>query len=358
MSSAIAIIDPYCLTPYTLGTLETGVLGGAESVVMRIARANSKSFRFHFYQNGRIDIDRDSCGFYRPIDAIRADDLKGVAAIAVISSWKSALKVRKLNPHCPIFLRLHANPGRHNRRMGAALAAANIEIVCVSQAHARYVRAFLSAENPVLPAISAIYNPVDDNLFPDDTPRNRDRLFFPGTPLKGISETLEKFALLRRERPELQLDVAESANLVWPDGRSPEGVNFLGRLDRGALVETMRRSLCIFYPQTRFDAPFGLQLAEANAVGTPVLADASLDINREILGTAGQCIDTGDTARIAARIDQWRIALPEIPVSPQLRLSRIAEAWRKKLTGESGPKIPPLERSGGMDAAAAASPSR
>lgn len=356
MSSAIAIIDPYCLSPYTLGALEAGTLSGAESVVMRVARAHGKNFRFHFYQNGRTDIDRDSCGLYRPIGLMRADDLAGVQAIAVISSWKSALKARKLNPHCPIFLRLHANPGRHNRRMGEALAEADIEIVCVSQAHALHVSEFLSAENSRLPKISTIYNPVDDNLVPDGTPRDPDRLFFPGTPLKGISEILGKFELLRRERPDLKLDIGEAGNMVWPDGKTPAGVTFLGRLDHAEVIDRMRRSLCVFYPQTRYHEPFSLPLAEANAVGTPVLADEGLTVNHEILGDGGQCIDTGNITAVANRLDRWRRALPEVTVAPQFRLSQVAAIWRKKLADQHEP--PRGGATAAMDAAALARPSR
>ncbi|WP_180899384.1 glycosyltransferase [Martelella soudanensis] len=356
MTAAIAIIDPYCLSPYTLGTLEAGTLSGAESVAMRVARAHGKKFRFHFYQNGRIDIDRDSCGFYRPIGSMRADDLAGVQAIAVISSWKSALKARKLNPHCPIFLRLHSNPGRHNRRMGEALAEADIEIVCVSNVHARHVRDFLSAENRTLPKISTIYNPVDDDLVPDATPRDMSRLFFPGTPLKGLSEIIEKFELLRRERPDLKLDICEAGDIVWPDSRAPAGVTFLGRLDHRRMIERMRRSLCVFYPQTRHCLPFSLPLAEANAVGTPVLADERLATNHEILG-GGQCIDTSDIAAMAGRLDQWRKAPPEIAAAPQFRISHIAGLWRNKLAGRREQLQSQGNATAAMDVAAPAKPS-
>ncbi|MCD1635573.1 glycosyltransferase family 4 protein [Martelella mediterranea] len=355
MSSAIAVIDPYCLTPYTLGSLEAGALSGAESIAMRVAKAHGRNFRFHFYQNGRIDIDRDACGFYRPLGSLKADDLGGVQAIAVISSWKSALKARKLNAHAPIFLRLHSNPGRHNRRMGEALADADIEIVCVSHAHARHVSEFLSAENDRLPKITTVYNPVDDHLAPDNTRRDVNRLFFPGAPLRGISEVLAKFELVRQQRPELKLDIAEDGNKIWPDGAPPVGVTFLGRLDHGEMIDRMRRSLCVFYPQTRFFEPFGLPLAEANAVGTPVLADEGLAVNHEILGGDGQCVDTGDIAAIVSRLDAWRETPPKVTAAPHYRISHIAELWRQKLTGSlQSPQGGPVP----MDAAAAAPASR
>ena len=346
------------LTPYTLGTLETGMLSGAESVAMRLAKANSKNFRFHFYQNGRTDIDRDSCGLYRPIESLRADDLKGVSAVTVISSWKAALKARKMNCDCPIFLRLHANPGRHNRRMGEALAEANIEIVCVSHAHARHVRAFLTAENAVLPSISVIYNPVDDDLFPDDTQRDADRLFFPGTPLKGLSETLGKFERLRRERPALQLDVAESGNLVWPEGGCPQGVNFLGRLDHRSVIERMRRSLCVFYPQTTGSTnPSAYSLPRPTPWAHrcwPTLRSTSIKRYWERRASAliQATLRMSQPASTPGALHCLIYRSPHSFVCPAL-----PRPGAPKLVGETDPRFPPVAQGGSTDGAAAASPS-
>ncbi|AMM86262.1 glycosyltransferase family 4 protein [Martelella sp. AD-3] len=359
MSSAIAIIDPFCLTPATITASTNDRVGGTEAVVLKVARALCDDFRFHFYQNGRLDMDRDDCGLYRPLDAVSAANLAGVTGIIVINSWKAALKARRLNPGCPIFLWSHTHPGRHNRRMGEALAEAQIEIVCTSQAHAAHVTQFLAPENRRLPKIGCIYSPVDDDLVADDTPRDRDRLFFPGMPLKGISEVLAKFAEIRKSRPDLKLDIAEPGSLAWPEEGGLEGVNFLGRLSRAALIARMRRSLCVFYPQTRNDDASGLLLAEANAVGTPVIVQRGLGANEEIVGTLGQVFDTDDLKALGERIDMWRLAPPMVNVRPALRMRAVAGEWRAKLGArQEGKPHPPGVVPPGLAATAAAAPEK
>ncbi|TNB49743.1 glycosyltransferase family 4 protein [Martelella lutilitoris] len=359
MSSAIAIIDPFCLTPSTTAAADADQVGGTEAVVLKVARALCADFRFHFYQNGRLDMDRDRYGLYRPLDAVSAANLSGVTGIIVINSWKAALKARRLNPDCPIFLWSHTHPGRHNRRMGEALAEAQIEIVCTSKAHAAHVTQFLAPENRRLPKICWIHSPVDDDLVADGTPRDRDRLFFPGMPMKGITEVLAKFAEIRKDRPELSLDIAEPGNLAWPDGRAPQGVNFLGRLSHSALIARMRRSLCVFYPQTRTHDTTSLLLAEANAVGTPVIAQRGLGANDEIVGTFGQVFDTDDLKALGERIDIWRLAPPIVDVLPTLRMKAVAGEWRAKLGVAEGKKThPPGVIPPGLAARPAAAPDK
>nr|WP_272213391.1 hypothetical protein [Marinicella sp. W31]MDC2879344.1 hypothetical protein [Marinicella sp. W31] len=331
MSSAVAIIDPFCLTSCTVTALDGYAAGETETAVLRVARALSGSLRFHFYQNGRTIMDRDRYGLYRPLDAVNGDNVAGVAGIIVINSWKAALRARKLNRDCPIFLWLHRNPGRHNRRMGEALADAGIKIICVSRTHAEGVTAFLQPENRWLPEIGWIYSPVDDDLVADDTPRDPDRLFYPGMPLKGMPEVLAKFEAVRRDRPALRLDIAEPAGLVWPGDRIPSGVNFLGRLPRTAMIGRMRRSLCVFYPQTRCGGPFSQLLAEANAIGTPVLFHKGVGVNDEIAGVSGQAIDSNELDAVGARLDLWRLSPPIVDIPAPFRMQHVALAWKEML---------------------------
>ncbi|PRX08294.1 UNVERIFIED_ORG: hypothetical protein BCL66_11154 [Martelella mediterranea] len=359
VSSAIAIIDPFCLTPSTTKALDTEQVGGTEAVVLRVVQALSDSFHFHFYQNGRLDMDRDDCGLYRPLDTVSAANLAGVNSIIVINSWKTALKARKLNANCPVYLWSHAHPGRHNRRMGEALADAGIEIICASRAHADHVTRFLVPENRRLPKIGWIYSPVEDDLVADNTPRDNDRLLFPGMPLRGISEILATFNAVRQDRPTLQLDIAEPAGPVWSGSFPPAGVNFLGRLSRSAMIDRMRRSLCVFYPQTRHDDPFNMLLAEANAVGTPVIAQKGLGAHDEIAGTAGQTLDTNDLKAVGERLDMWRLAQPAIDVPPALRMTAVAAAWHEKLGERTlGRPNPPGVVPHGLSSRPAAAPEK
>ena len=334
----LMIVDPCSAAGYDLPDLETGGLGGTEATVLRVATALSPRFEITHYQNGRSHRHLSGAGQLRSLQDL--DEQQRPAALIVINRWKVAFKLRRLHPDTPICLWLHVYPGRHNRKMGAALKAADITVICVSETHARELMGFLGAED--VPPIRVIYNPLDDTLHPDATPRDPDRLLFASSPHKGLAEVFSQFATLRRDIPELTLAVADPGYLRWDTGPVPEGVVFLGSLSHRALIRQMRRALCLFYPQTTFAETFGLVLAEANAVGTPVLAHRGLGANGEIVADAAQQVDGHDPAQILARIREWRRAPPQVTANPAFRLGRVAGDWAQLL--EHAPAMRPQLR--------------
>lgn len=329
----IAFVDPCSAGGYDLPDIARGGLGGTEATVLRVAAALRQDFDVTLYQNNRSGRFWSDAGDLQPLAQVyRAASL---GTIVVINRWKVALKLRKLHPDAAIFLWMHIYPGRHNRKMGAALKAAGITVIAVSQTHASALRAFMGASEA--PPITAIYNPLADELRPDTTPRDPNRLLFASSPHKGLAEVFEQFSTLRASIPELTLAVADPGYLRWATGPVPEGVIFLGSLSHPALIRQLRRSLCLFYPQTTFVETFGLVLAEANAVGTPALVHAGLGAHDEVLSGTGQQIDAHDPAQIAARIKAWRRNPPRVTANPAFRLSAVAQGWMRLLGGEVQP---------------------
>lgn len=335
VSAALAIVDPCSAAGYDLSDLETGGLGGTEATVLRVATALGSRFEITQYQNGRSLRQRSEAGQLRPLQELESADEP--AALIVINRWKVAIKLRKQYPETPIFLWLHVYPGRHNRKMGAAIKAADITVICVSNTHARELAGFLGAED--VPPIRVIYNPLDDTLEPDATRRDPDRLLFASSPHKGLAEVFRQFTALRRDLPTLTLAVADPGYLRWDTGPVPDGAVFLGALSHRALIRQMRRALCLFYPQTTFAETFGLVLAEANAVGTPVLVHNGLGANAEIVADATQRVDGHDPAQILARIRAWRHAPPQVTANPAFRLGRVVKDWAQML--EHAPAMRP-----------------
>jgi len=319
----VAIVDPCCAAGYDLPDLETGGLGGTEATVLRVACALGVRFDITHFQNGRSHRHLSRSGQLRPLKDLT--NAKCPAALIVINRWKVAIKLRKQYPDTPIYLWLHVYPGRHNRKMGLALKVADITVICVSRTHAKEFESFLGADEA--PRIRTIYNPLDDTLQSDTTPRHPDRLLFASSPHKGLAEVFDQFATLRRTLPELTLVVADPGYLRWDTGPVPDSVVFLGSLSHDALIRQMRRALCLFYPQTTFAETFGLVLAEANAVGTPVLVHAGLGANSEIVADADQQVDGRDPAQILARIQSWRRSAPQINANPDFRLSTVVQQW-------------------------------
>ena len=319
----ISFVDPCSAGGYDLCGLDIGGLGGTEASILRVASGLRQQFDVTHYQNGRSTPQLSSVGNLLPLDPRDLGSDHDI--IVVINRWKVALTLRKRYPETPIFLWLHVYPGRHNHKMGAALKAADITVICVSQTHAVRFSAFLGTLDT--PRVRVIYNPLDDDLCPDDTPRVRDRLLFASSPHKGLGEVFAQFAALRQHIPDLNLAVADPGYLRWETGPVPDGVDFLGSLSHDALVQQMRHALCLFYPQTTFAETFGLVLAEANAVGTPALVHAGLGANAEIAAGGDQQVDGHDPAQILARVQAWRVAPPRVSANPDFRLSRVAEVW-------------------------------
>lgn len=323
----IGIVDPCCPSGYGAGTLATG-LGGTEATVLNVVGALTGSFRFQLFQNRRTEASQAAGVAAFPLaEADRAD----CAAMVVINSWKAACRLRTRHPDVPITLWLHIFPGRHNRAMGAALRDHGIDVVCVSQSHADALVAFLG-DGPK-PRIGHIWNCIADDLTPDATPRDPDLLLYASSPHKGLAEVLARFAALRDRMPGLRLEVADPGYLRWEVGEIPAGVTMLGRLDHPALIDRMRCALCLFYPQTTFRETFGLVLAEANAVGTPVLAQAGLGANDEVLRGAGQCRDVSDPDLVEQQVRAWQARAPAVSVLAGFRLAAVADRWAGHLGG-------------------------
>jgi glycosyltransferase involved in cell wall biosynthesis len=324
---AISFVDPCCHGGYSPVSLTCGGLGGTEATVLRIAEALVQQVEVVHFQNGRSDTSASSAGWMRPL----ADVLqpRKATTYVVLNSWKVACKLRKAHPDATIILWLHVNPGRHNRGMAAALIAADVPVICVSQSHAAQLRRFLG--DKAQPNINFIYNPLDDALSPDTTPRNPNRLLFASSPHKGLAQVFAQFRAARETIPDLTLRVADPGYLAWDTGPVPEGVIFLGKLSHSGVIAEMRRALCLFYPQTSFAETFGLVLAEANAVGTPVLAHGTLGANAEVVGDPSQLVDGNDTEQIVETLHRWQAGPPVVSTNPAFRLTTVARTWAETL---------------------------
>ncbi|KAF0676038.1 glycosyltransferase family 4 protein [Profundibacterium mesophilum] len=325
----IGLVDPCCPRPYMPSDVDDGGLGGTEATVTRIVVGLHGRVRFVQFQQHRAAPARDGIGGYDRLD--RAGDAGGLDGLVVINSWKLACRLRKSHPDLPIYLWLHVHPGRHNRKMGAALHAAGIVVICVSASHAATLRAFLA---PCRVDIRHVFNPIADDLRPSNVPRDPNRMLFASAPHKGLDQVFDAFRRLRGRIPDLILDVADPGYLAWRTGPAPEGVRFIGTLPHDMLMARMRRSLCLFYPQSRFAETFGLVIAEANAVGTPALLHTGLGANDEIARSAGQCIDTGDMDAVHGTIARWRANPPRINLPEEFRLIRVLDQWESLLAPE------------------------
>lgn len=347
MSEPVMFIDPMAPRPYDRLSDMRG-LGGTEATLLQAAFGLAGDRRVAVAQTARQQ-DALSGGVRFlpwPVDTV------GATTLVVINSWKLALKLRRRRPDARVALWLHVFPGRHNRRMGQALAEADIDIIAVSHSHADWLRAYFPGA--AAPRLHVIYNPVADDLVPDDTPRDPDLLLFASAPHKGLDQVLQRFLSLRPHFPQLRLEIADPGYLAWPVPQDlRDGLVWLGTLDQQRLIRHYRKALCLFMPQTGFRETFGLVIAEANAVGCPALLQKGLGANDEVAGAGSALIDVTDSAQLVSTLRSWRERPPTCRGKPQFRRSAVIRAWRDWLDAnasaarQSAPVMAPRRRAGG-----------
>lgn len=167
--------------------------------------------------------------------------------------------------------------------------------------------------------IEVIWNGVDGTFRPADAREARairERLGAPGgyvlyagtlEPRKNVELLLDAWELLAGVRGEALPPLLLAGPYGWKSralerrvaALARAGVRRLGRLDRPALVETVRGATLFVYPS--FYEGFGLPPAEAMACGVPVIV-GNRSSPPEIVGDAGLTVDPDDPEALAGEI--------------------------------------------------------
>lgn len=281
----VLFVDCTCPTPYSARTVLEAALGGTEATATRVAEALDA----RVMQHNRSETE----GRYIPMT--RAKDVEHVV---VLRDPRPIRDLRDRFPGAQLYLWLHdlVRPGsKRGRRIAAAASMLNelgVQIVCVSDFQRRGVEAVLREVGQLGVDVRTIYNPIDDGLRPAASNVDPTKLVFFSSPNKGLAYTLDAFEALRARMPEMRLCVG-NPGYKNRRVRSVEGVEWIGALPHARILDEVRTALCVFYPNFVLPETFGLVLAEANAVGTPVITHdvgAALEVisdSRQVLPLTG-----------------------------------------------------------------------
>ena len=331
--SRFLFVDPMCPRPYQARTLHDRALGGTEATVVRVAEGLAqRGHRVTVAQSGRYWPARSPGGVaYVGFDYDASwSHLPSADAVVVLRQHKILKRVRERFAGSRLALWVHCVPGSKRRGLAEHAARHDATVVCVSDAHREAVRERMAG---AWARTARIHNPVDDALGPDGTPVERDKLVFFSSPHKGLDEVLAAFEHVRRVRPTARLTVADPGYWRGPSPALPPGVSRVGALPHGEVIRHVRSAFAVFYPQARFEETFGLVFAEANAVGTPVVAHphpAACEVLGETLADGRQLIDARDPGAAARRLAEWWAeGRPAVAGSPRFETARVVADWER-----------------------------
>lgn len=323
---AIIFVDTVCPKAYDPHTLATEGMGGTEATVTRVAEGLGETQTVWVMQHKRATTTMGKA-VYKPLkNYILQKDYKAKAFI-VLRHPAVAINLKKLHRDTPVFLWLHDVLDQSIAEYAHELGQLQVGIIVVSDWHKSNLVDKLKLATSVTkwPKIARVYNPIDDDLQPDNTVVDKNKLVFFSSPQKGLTYTLRMFGYLNRAVPETRLYIANpgymQANLTLP-----EHVTDLGSLPHKEIIDHVRSSLCVFYPNFFYPETFGLVMAEANAVGTPVITHP-IGAASEVLASPVQTMDVREVEPFLDRVVKWQTERPVVRGQDAFRLTNVLKSW-------------------------------
>lgn len=332
----ILFYDPATPSPYTDLSLHHRAIRGTESTVVRIAHALQKDHKVYVAQHCRSTCDNRVREGVNYISFETAHQLS--PDVVILLRYHELLeKVAIRFPEAKRFLWLHNLPPTDLYKQRNALLKHQYQIIAVSDFHRRkierrlggkwYQRLFYRTDWQTPIPVHTIYNPIDNQLNVDDTLVNPNKLIFSSSPYKGLPLVLKAFTTLRKTFPDYQLFIISPDHLDQIKNLPPN-THLLGALPPYLLHQHIREAFCVFYPQFERVETFGLVYAEANAIGTPVLAH-DFGAAREVLSDPDQLVDGRNSQAIIDKMKAWRKKRPTVRGKEEFRLDNVIQSWLK-----------------------------
>lgn len=336
MKDTILFIDNACPRPYDPTTVDLPGLGGTEQGMVVLAGGLASRFNVVVEQHNREDT------YVCPKDVTYspAGGCKTARWVVCLRIPSSLLNARERFRDAKLYLQAHDMPSRplgDEYARGVFKATKTNSIICVSSWHAtqtiELIKAFgYSAKDPL--RIRFLHNPLHEDVVLTRGLYDCNKLVWLASPHKGLARAYELMVPLVKLNKEFKLYVSNPG--YYPDiNPSPEiadNVVQMGTVSHSEAISHLRQGLCLFYPNTVFPETFGKIMAEANAVGTPVITHP-IGAAREVLDShPGQLVDCRNTEAVVKRVMSWYAGeRPTVRGNPAFKLARVVDAWEKLL---------------------------
>lgn len=322
----ILFVDPCCPKPYDPTILKAEPLGGTEATVVRLAEAiGQKGHTVAVKQHNRTDASYHDSQ-YLPFGMVYAQPTH----VVVLRAPQALAQARKQFPTAKLYLWCHDMFGGPGWAEGFKLLSSTQTMpITVSEWHRSQMYDAMRqlGASGALPC-RKIYNPIADDLMPDTTPIDTNKLVFFSSPHKGIELTLKTFERFK-DFPELNDMKLYIANPGYFKDHNMEGLQNvinLGAISHEQVIQHVRSALAVFHLNSVFPETFGLVHAEANAVGTPFLS-SRYGATPELCDHPAELVDVLDPRAVIERIISWRTGRPKVRGNVAFRTQRIAKEW-------------------------------
>jgi len=328
----ILFVDGVAPKRYDPNVLATEPLGGTEGSVIRIAEELARRGNVVRVTQAKREESVKFKAEYTPFNTNQ--DFKPTHVV-VLRAPLMLHTARKQFPGAKLYLWCHDIFGGENWTQGfQAIIDTQAVPILVSNWHKSQMYDFARqiGFNGVMPS-RHIYNPIDDDLKPDNTPVDRNKLIFFSSPHKGLEHTLKIFANFKNlpELKDMKLYVANPGYFKDADINSAM-VHSLGASTHMQVMDHVRSSLAVLHLNGIYPETFGLVHAEADAVGTPCMT-SRLAANNEVLDHHAEFVDVNDHKMIMDRLVEWKtISRPRVRANPQFRLTMVIRQWLEILS--------------------------
>jgi glycosyltransferase involved in cell wall biosynthesis len=307
---------------YTYNTLRSEALGGSEASLLRVAKLLGVDNDICVYQNA------DPYRGEARIDGVRHIGQEGLTQSPdIVIHFRTGVLMQDMKEEIP--------NARHIMwaqdffvKPEDLLCLEGEEVVVLSQAHKLNLLQVCDIAKVSTKAIHVVPNPVEVDA--QRQPKAGKRLGFFSSPHKGLSQVIEHFTALSKAYEGINMVYANPGYIPSLDAAGASITN-LGMLRHSRVLEEMSKCDMLFYPQTVFPETFGIVLAEANAMGVPVLSH-DFGAASEVLRQPGNIVaDCNNFATIEQSVLTLLQDKPEPILDLRFEMQTVADMWRKLL---------------------------
>lgn len=332
----LLVIDLTCPSPYDSNSLKTQTLGGTEATVIRVMEKLSEKIPVIVVQHNRTEtFQQGNITYSRPLFHLMSLRWR---AIVVLRHPQYAINLRARFKDVPIWVWMHDLLGLEQLHVLQGMVENDIGYLTVSDFHSNQLFDLQNVDSyiPKMPKIQRIYNPIADDLVPDETVIDKNKLVFVSAPLKGLQHTLRAFEIIRKRYPQFELFISNPGYGYLHNSLEDlqiAHVRYLGPLTHADNIKMVRSALAVFSLNYVAPETFGIAFAEANAVGTPVLAHPFGALPEVVSNPSEQLVNVHDLFAVMERLMHWHQGgRPSVHGKALFKVSSVCKEWEKLLS--------------------------